>query len=441
MSASKNKRKTALIIHPSPDTTRLIRAVLQGIGFRDIRHVASGAEAFQFLGIGNQKTADSPAPRIVMISQPGSAGFEIGKKIKNAFNREIGILLSVSMDVEDLHQQCLDAGIDDFLLEPLDPVELATRVKLLLKRLEREEKIAATEKEQILAVSSSAVANQTLPAVGEQIDGYEIQELITWSGMSLIYRVRNVQNNEQNVIKLLTPQATEYPDVIVRFRRECEVLADLSHPNIIQLRDHGEFEQLPYVVLEYVDGKTLEQVVEESAPLPFDLIFRVAESLAHALQHAHRKNVIHRDIKLKNIFLAKSGEVKLGDFGIALKQGEHRLTQTGYSLGTPMYMSPEQFHDNFTGPASDIYSLGVSLYHLISGVLPFQAVNTADLMHQHSALTPDSLTELRSDVPPEWNAFIVDCCLAKDIDQRPQDMTEVLAQLDLLRLHPFAPHS
>ena len=190
--------------------------------------------------------------------------------------------------------------------------------------------------------------------------------------------------------------------------------------------------------MEYFEGQNLETVISQQSPLPFELFANMAEHLAEALAYIHGLAVLHRDVKPKNVFVLADGSVRLGDFGIAVVLGETRLTQEGYGIGTPVYMAPEQFEGHEVGKAADIYSFGATLYHAISGQPPFTAQSAMEMLRKHMTLTPAPLSDHREGIPDAWQNLIVNRCLAKRPEDRPDSMAQILSELQDLRQHPFA---
>jgi len=178
--------------------------------------------------------------------------------------------------------------------------------------------------------------------------------------------------------------------------------------------------------MEFINGHTLESVLNSRHIIDFQTILDVATGVAKGLECVHNSSIIHRDVKLNNIFLCDDGAVKLGDFGVAMQIGETRITQHGYAVGTPIYMSPEQFDGAGVSFVSDVYSYGATIYHFITGSPPFTADNVSELMYKHLHDTPKPLTTFRSDIPEGWDEFIVNGCLAKLPEDRIQSMSKVV---------------
>jgi serine/threonine protein kinase len=211
------------------------------------------------------------------------------------------------------------------------------------------------------------------------------------------------------------------------------MMREVEHPNVLRVVDQGEYAECPYYVMEYVQGRTLDALLEDTPRIAIAEILRIAEGVALALRAIHKSNIVHRDIKLKNIYVGDDAEVKLGDFGVAVKIGDARLTQTGYSVGTPIYMAPEQFEGGAVTAATDVYSYGAAMYHLITGKPPFTAANAMELMRKHFTATPAPMCSVRRDLPEEWDILVVDNCLAKNSRDRPQSIEAVLEVLNMIR--------
>src|ERR671929_1187047 len=238
--------------------------------------------------------------------------------------------------------------------------------------------------------------------VGELIAGrYELEELIGTGGMSSVYRAHDRLLERKVALKILHEHHTRDEDYVERFRREARLAAQLSHPNIVTVIDRGEQEGRQFIVFEYVEGENLKALIEREAPLPertaVDLALQVADGLAFA--HAH--GLVHRDVKPQNVLLSREGEVKVTDFGIARSLHlDHGVTQTGTVLGTGEYLAPEQASGQPVSPATDVYSLGVVLWELLTGNVPFAGENFVAVALRHVNEPPPSLRERRPDVTP-----------------------------------------
>ena len=260
---------------------------------------------------------------------------------------------------------------------------------------------------------------------------YELEEVVGTGGMSTVYRAHD-QLLERNVaLKVLHPHYAGDDEYVERFRREARSVAQLSHPHIVTVIDRGEDDGQQFIVFEYVDGENLKQLVERTGPLPTRRAIELAIEIADALAFAHEHGLIHRDVKPQNVLLTPDGDAKVTDFGIARSfEVEHGMTQTGTVLGTSNYLSPEQAGGKPTTPATDVYSLGVVVYELLTGDVPFPGENFVAIAMKHINDPPPDLLQRRPDVPLRL-AAAVDRALEKDPTRRFASMAEFAAELRL----------
>jgi len=255
--------------------------------------------------------------------------------------------------------------------------------------------------------------------VGEVIAGrYELEELVDHGGMSSVYRGRDRLLERNVALKILHPHFIDDPEYVERFRREARAVAQLSHPHIVTVIDRGSADGHQFIVFEYVEGENLKQLVERAGPLGVERATELGIEIADALAFAHAAGLVHRDVKPQNILIDAAGSAKVTDFGIARSLDVDRgVTQTGTVLGTSNYLSPEQAAGEQVTPASDIYSLGVVLYELLTGEVPFRGDNLVVVAMKHVTEHPPSLLEQRPGVPPRL-ARAVERALEKDPAQR-----------------------
>src|SRR3954464_11912968 len=257
---------------------------------------------------------------------------------------------------------------------------------------------------------------------------YELVELVGTGGMSSVYKAHDRLLERNVALKILHPHYGDDEEYVERFRREARAVAQMSHPNIVTVIDRGEDDGQQFIVFEYVDGENLKQHVERSGPLPARRAVELALAIADALAFAHEHGLVHRDVKPQNVLLNGDGETKVTDFGIARSLDvEHGVTQTGTVMGTSNYLSPEQAGGHSVTPATDVYSLGIVLYELLTAEVPFPGENFVAVAMKHLNEPPPDVLERRPDVPMRLAAAI-DRALAKDPEQRFASMDQFAAE-------------
>jgi eukaryotic-like serine/threonine-protein kinase len=267
--------------------------------------------------------------------------------------------------------------------------------------------------------------------VGQLVaDRYEIEELAGTGGMSSVFRARDSQLGRRVALKILHEQHSKDADYVERFRREARSIARLAHPNIVTLIDRGEESGRQYIVFEHVAGENLKQLVAREGPLPLGRALALTLQVARGLEFAHRHGIVHRDVKPQNVLIDEEGSAKVTDFGIARSlDRDAGLTQTGTLLGTSEYLSPEQARGEHVDERSDQYSLGVLLYELLTGDVPYRGDNLVAVAMRHLHDPVPSVRAARPDVPPRVEA-IVARAMAKNPGERFPSTAALVAELE-----------
>jgi serine/threonine-protein kinase len=267
--------------------------------------------------------------------------------------------------------------------------------------------------------------------VGEVLaDRFELEELVGTGGMSSVYRAHDRLLDRKVALKVLHEQYSEDDDYVERFRREARAVASLSHPNIVGVIDRGEHADRQFIVFEYVDGDNLKRMIERRGPAPVETALELGVQMARALSFAHQNGLVHRDVKPQNVLLNGDGHAKVTDFGIARSLDMQRgMTQTGTVLGTSDYIAPEQAQGQHVDDHTDVYSLGVVLFELLTGHVPFSGENFVAVAMRHINEPPPPIRTERPDVPPRVEAA-VQRAMAKEPGDRFPTMAAFCEELD-----------
>ena len=258
---------------------------------------------------------------------------------------------------------------------------------------------------------------------------YEIIEKIGNGGMATVYKATDIILKRNVAVKILRDEFTTDEEFIKRFEVEAQSAARLTHPNIVSIYDVGVEDNLHYIVMELIQGKTLKEIIlEEKGPLPWKWSVNVAIQISSALETAHRNNIVHRDIKPHNIIITEDGIAKVTDFGIAKAVSNSTITAFGTTIGSVHYFSPEHARGGFTDAKSDLYSLGVVLYEMVTGKVPFDADTPVSVALKHMQEKPKEPIEVNPNVPVAVNKIIMKA-LQKDTTLRYQTATEMLDDL------------
>jgi Serine/threonine protein kinase len=258
---------------------------------------------------------------------------------------------------------------------------------------------------------------------------YEVLERIGDGGMAIVYKAKDLLLNRVVTIKVLREQFTTDEDFIRRFRREAQSAASLSHPNIVSIYDVGKEGDTEYIVMEYVEGRNLKEIIREYAPLSTDQSINLGRQITEAIQNAHEHHIIHRDIKPHNILVTADGHAKVTDFGIARAVSSATVTHTGDIVGSVHYLSPEQAKGLQSNEQSDIYSLGIVLYELVTGKVPYEGETPITVVLKHLQEQPVLPSKINPLINQEFEAVIMRA-IAKSPEQRYISAKDLLADLN-----------
>jgi len=265
------------------------------------------------------------------------------------------------------------------------------------------------------------------PTIGGR---YALERKLGVGGMSTVHLALDKRLERQVAIKLLAEHLADDPAFVSRFRREALAAARLVHPNVVQVFDFGfdEHSHQHFIVMELVRGRSCAEILRDRGHLEVGEVVDIVGQACQGLDYAHRNGVVHRDVKPGNLLVSEAGVVKLADFGIAKATEQSSITQVGSVLGTAAYLAPEQARGEEAGPATDLYSLGVVTYQLLSGRLPYEATSLSELALKQQNETPPPLPAVNPDVPPEIGEAVARA-LALDPSGRPPDASAFAAML------------
>jgi serine/threonine-protein kinase len=274
----------------------------------------------------------------------------------------------------------------------------------------------------------------TIPEVGSgmMIDGrYRILSRVGSGGMADVFCAEDQQLGRRVALKLLHRRFSEDPGFVERFRREAQAAAGLQHPNVVSVYDRGDYEGIYYIAMEYLPGRSLKQIIREEAPIEPVRAIDLTLQILKAARFAHRHGVIHRDLKPHNVIVDDAGHAKVTDFGIA-RAGASDMTETGSIMGTAQYLSPEQAQGHAVSASSDVYSVAVVLYELLTGRVPFDAESAVSIALKHVSEAPTAPTAINPRIPPELEQIVL-WGLNKNPADRPQDADQFIAALEAAR--------
>ena len=264
---------------------------------------------------------------------------------------------------------------------------------------------------------------------------YKIIDKIGGGGMAVVYKARCLLLNRNVAIKVLRPEFVQDEELVKRFKFEAQSAASLSHPNIVPIYDVGSEDGNYYIVMEYVDGITLKEYIRSKGALDWEEAVKIAIQICSAMEHAHKNKIIHRDIKPQNILLTNDGIAKVADFGIARAATASTITMAGNTIGSVHYFSPEQARGGYTDDKSDLYSLGIVLYEMATGKVPFEADTPVAVAMMQVQKQPQDPMHLKRDIPEALNDLIMKA-IRKDPGTRYQSASEMLSDLYQVLVEP-----
>lgn len=259
-------------------------------------------------------------------------------------------------------------------------------------------------------------------------DRYELIEKIGEGGMAEVYKAKCLKLNRYNAVKILKKEFSSNKEIVEKFKREATAIANFSHPNIIGVLDVGTQDGINYIVMEYVKGKTLKQIIKEQVKIPSNAAVEIAIQIAKALECAHKNNIIHRDVKPQNILIAEDGTVKVSDFGIAKSVTSSTVAHTTEVMGSAHYFSPEQAKGSYMDERTDIYSLGIVLYEMVTGKVPFDGENAVSIALKHIQEPVVPPKNISPEIPENLNKLILKA-MEKEPIKRYQSAKEILNDL------------
>lgn len=272
--------------------------------------------------------------------------------------------------------------------------------------------------------------------IGKKLDGrYELLELIGVGGMADIYKAKDITEDRIVAVKILKTEFVGSEDFIRRFRNESKAIALLSHPNIVKIYDVGFTDKLQFIVMEYIDGITLTEYIEKEGVLKWKDVVHFTMQILKALQHAHDRGIVHRDIKPQNVMLLSNGTIKVMDFGIARFNRETDKTVSEKAIGSVHYISPEQAKGDVTDERSDIYSVGVMMYEMLTGKKPFDGDNPVSIALLHMQSTPKKMSDINNAIP-EGLEEITEKAMQKEPSKRYQTAGEMIRDIEEFKQNP-----
>ena len=272
--------------------------------------------------------------------------------------------------------------------------------------------------------------------IGKKLDGrYELLELIGVGGMADIYKARDITEDRVVAVKILKTEFAASEDFMRRFRNESKAIALLSHPNIVKIYDVGFTEKLQFIVMEYIDGINLSEYISKQGVLKWKDVVHFTMQILKALQHAHDRGIVHRDIKPQNVMLLADGTIKVMDFGIARFNRETDKTMSEKAIGSVHYISPEQARGDVTDERSDIYSIGIMMYEMLTGKKPFDGDSPVAIALMHMQSNAKKMSDINNSIP-EGLEEITEKAMQKEPSKRYQTAGEMMKDIEEFKQNP-----
>jgi DNA-binding response OmpR family regulator len=482
-----------LVVDDNEDNRDVLRRRLQRQGYA-VEQAADGAAALAWLAAGGFDLV------LLDVLMPGLDGFEVLSRIKaDAATAHVPVIMISALDDMSSIVRCIEAGAEDYLPKPFDPVLLRARIGASLekKRLRDAEREYLERVHQVIGAASAVEAGTYRPGtladiaqredalgrlarvfdgmavevraredrlrrqladlkseiaqartasheVAELADGhnltsgerfagrYEILAVVGRGGMGTVYRVRDLELDEQMAIKTVRPEFVADPVLVERFKDEIRLARRITHRNVVRIYDFGEWAGTYFLSMEFVEGITVRELLDTRGRLEVSPALAIAAQLADSLAVAHAEGIVHRDIKPQNLLLDPAGVLKVMDFGVArLARGAPGRTEAGLVVGTPAYMAPEQLMAEEVDGRSDLYSAGVVLYECLTGRLPHTPGSLMSLIAKMLHEEPEPPAALNPAIPPAFSALIMRL-LAKDPAHRVQTAEDLSRQLAAL---------
>ncbi|MBN2381620.1 protein kinase [bacterium] len=398
-----------MVLDDEPKIRLLLSLALKKAGFSVVEAI-DGQDALDKI---NQ---EQPHLVISDINMPNMDGWEFCWNLRRdeTFKDIPLIFLTTRSEVPD-RIRGLESGADDFISKPFDAVELVARVNVILKRVYGED------------LPPLDITN--LPADMIISKRYIICKMIGRGGMGTVYLANDKELNVDVAMKFLKTDLSQDPIVIKRFKREIVLARKIIHQNVVRIHDLGEHRGARFISMEYIDGKSLKNKIKSMGPIPIPETLALLRPICSALQAIHELGIIHRDLKPQNILITHDDVVKVLDFGIAHTSDSTDITSAGGLIGTPAYMSPEQVSGDQVDGRSDLYSLGIIMYEMLSGKLPFYSELPAALVMKHLTDQAVPLVDVLPGFPVTFSA-IVARLMEKDPAKRFSSVSELLEALD-----------